>query len=77
MDKKMALLQMINAEKKLIFGKFTPGVEKTNKIAGWNRILEKAKALELATSDRTWEYVRDSLWATWKKRAMVSFPKYR
>jgi hypothetical protein len=71
-EKKMAILQMINHEKELLYGKFKNDVENRMKIAAWEAILVQAKALGLVSSERKWEYIRDNLYSGWKTSAMVS-----
>jgi len=35
LDKKMAVLRLINEKKAILYGKFTTDLEKRTKIAGW------------------------------------------
>jgi hypothetical protein len=71
-EKKLAILRMINDKKELLFGKFKNDLENRDKNEAWMVILEKAQSLELVSSSRHWKYIRDTLYSNWKSRATVS-----
>jgi hypothetical protein len=64
MDKKMALLQMINAEKKLIFENSRRGLRRLIKLPDGIEFWRRVMLLSLPQATEREEDVRDSLWAT-------------
>lgn len=69
--KKLAVLASIEEKKSVLFGNFKNTCAK-EKQSAWEEVLEKAKALELASADRSWTYARDNLFGLWKSRSIAS-----
>lgn len=69
-EKKIALLEVIKNKKSVLFGNFK-NVTAVQKQEAWEDVLLKAKSLELASSEKSWIYVRDNLFGLWKSRTLV------
>jgi hypothetical protein len=71
---KVTFLEEINKKKKqILFGALTPQVTKQTKQKAWPEIYTTAASLGVVSSEKSWTYVRDTVWPNLRKRALVSF----
>lgn len=70
--KKLAILQVIQEEKNILFAPFSSKVTHDEKTKAWEKVLSKAKAIGLVSENRDWKFVRDKLYSVWKSRTLVS-----
>ncbi|CAL8121852.1 unnamed protein product [Orchesella dallaii] len=65
---KIAVLDLINDNKDVLFGKLSETLTRESKEAKWGEIAEHAHALGAFPWHRTWDYLRDTTWQNWRKR---------
>lgn len=70
-EKKIALLTSIKDKKHILFSKCTSEVEKLTVRNVWNDILLQAKALQLVSPEKNWQYLRDQVYSVWKAKSLV------
>lgn len=68
---KVSLLSMINEKKNILFGSFSSTLTKIDRENAWKEVHVRALSLQLITADKSWTFVRDNLFGTWKSRALV------
>jgi len=68
---KPTLLDALRQRKSVLFGNFKT-TSKDEKVESWKSVHNIAQALQLATSDRSWQFTRDKLYGLWKCRTLVS-----
>ena len=68
---KIALLNLIQCKKTILFGKFSSDLDNKEKHLAWTEVLMKAQSLTIVSSDRDVAFVRDKVWGVWKSRALV------
>lgn len=72
---KIAVLQKIRQEKDILFTPLSDKLTKEMKHNSWKGIGELAESLGIIRG-KPWQYMRDTLWANWKKRSMVIIKVY-
>jgi hypothetical protein len=70
---KVTFLEEMNKKKQILFGALTPQVTKQTKQKAWQEIYTTAASLGVVSSEKSWTYVRDTVWPNLRKRALVSF----
>jgi hypothetical protein len=70
---KVTFLEEINKKKQILFGALTPQVTKQTKQKALQEIYTTAASLGVVSSEKSWTYVRDTVWPNLRKRALVSF----
>ncbi|ODM98800.1 hypothetical protein Ocin01_07882 [Orchesella cincta] len=65
---KIAVLDLINENKEVLFGKLSDTLTREAKESKWAEIAEHAHALGAFPWHRTWDYLRDTTWQNWRKR---------
>jgi len=68
---KLTLLDAIQHRKSVLFGNFKT-TSNDEKVESWKNVHNIAQALQLATSDRSWQFIRNKLYGLWKCRTLVS-----
>lgn len=68
---KLSVLNIVKENKNVLFGKLTGSICKNEKQAAWEKVLQQAKAVQLASVDKKWTFARDSLFGLWKSRTLV------
>lgn len=68
---KLALLNAIREKKSVLFGSFNV-TNNQEKVEAWKSVHTIAQSLQLATSDRSWQFTRDKLYGLWKCRTLVN-----
>jgi hypothetical protein len=68
---KLTLLDAIRQRKSVLFGNFKT-TSNDEKMESWKSVHNIAHALQLATSDCSWQIIRDKLYGLWKCRTLVS-----
>ncbi|XP_050057461.1 uncharacterized protein LOC126551836 isoform X3 [Aphis gossypii] len=66
---KLILLNAIRERKSVLFGNFK-STSNDEKVESWKSVHNIAQSLQLATSDRSWQFTRDKLYGLWKCRTL-------
>ncbi|XP_047988873.1 uncharacterized protein LOC125228371 [Leguminivora glycinivorella] len=65
---KMTILNHIQENKNILFGKFSDKLTHAIKINKWKEITQNLN--DLGIMEKDWKYLRDTMWQNWKRRTM-------
>ena len=72
---KIEVLNLINSEKDILFGKFSDELTAEEKFRKWDEIAERAKDVGVLKSHQNGKHLREVTWQNWRKRSVV-IPKF-